>query len=47
MNFGASYKFIGKMGGLESGGGGVQILSIDQGLLFNKMIFCVLLFFCR
>ena len=46
MTFGVSYNFIGKMGGWELGEG-VEILSIEQGVLWYKMIFCLFYFiFC-
>ena len=45
VTFGASCNFIGKMGGWKLGGG-VQILSIERGVLWNKMTLCVFFFFC-
>ena len=46
VTFRASYNFIGKTGGWELlGGGGVQTLSIEQGVLWNKMIFCFFVLF--
>ena len=36
VTFGASCNFIGKMGGWKLGGG-VQILSIERSVLWNKM----------
>ena len=42
MSFGASYNFIGKMKLVVA----VQTLSIEQGGLWYKMVFCCFFFFC-
>ena len=45
VTFGASYNFIGRMGGWELGWESIQTLSIEQGVPWYEMIFCDFLVF--